>query len=330
MNRAFKAFVVNKENNHFEKGLRTITENDLSEGDVLVKVSYSSINYKDALGSIPNGKIVLKYPLVLGIDLVGEVVEVNGSSFKVGDKVIATSYDIGVSHFGGFSEYAKLKSEWLVPLPKGLTEREAMIYGTAGFTAAMSVHYLEKSGVSPNRGGVLVTGASGGVGSHAVALLAHLGYNVTASTGNKVIAPYLEVLGAAEIVSREEILGNPEKPLQKPRWSGVVDSVGGKTLSSLLPQINRHGAVALSGLTAGVEIQTTVFPFILRGISLIGIDSAYCEMPLRLEIWRKLASVWKSPNLDEMVYEEITLDQTEDALQQVIEGNIVGRYIIKM
>lgn len=269
----FKAFVVDKTDGNFSAQIKTISLDDLPAGDVVVKVAYSSVNYKDGLASIPNGKIVRAYPFVPGIDLAGTVVSSEDSRFSKGDEVIATSYEIGVSHYGGYSEYARVPGEWVVPLPKDITLREAMIYGTAGFTAALSVHRLEENGLTPEKGKVLVTGATGGVGSIAVAMLAKRGYQVVASTGKESEHEYLRKIGAFEIISREELIGEKVKPLDKQLWAAAVDPVGGKTLSSILSKLDYSGSVAVSGLTGGTDVPATVFPFILRGINLLGIDS---------------------------------------------------------
>src|SRR5574342_695601 len=226
----FKAFIVNKTEEDFSSEVITINLEDLPSRDVVIKVAYSSVNYKDGLASIPNGKIVRSYPFIPGIDLAGTVVSSNDSRFMEGDEVIATSYEIGVSHFGGYSEYARIPGDWIVPLPEGLTLRESMVYGTAGFTAALSVHRLEENGLTPDKGKVLVTGATGGVGSVAVSMLAKRGYHVVASTGKESEHDYLREIGAAEIIGRDEVTGEKIKPLDKQLWAAAVDPVGGKTL----------------------------------------------------------------------------------------------------
>lgn len=326
---SFKALVVNKDDN-FTVKVSDLTLADLPDGDVLVKVVYSSINYKDSLATIPNGNIVKNYPFVPGIDLAGVVVSSSNPRFKEGDEVIATSYEIGVSHFGGYSEYARIPAEWIVPLPKGLTLKEAMIIGTAGFTAALSVLRLEENNVSPEKGKVLVTGATGGVGSFAVSILSTLGYQVEASTGKESEQEYLIKLGAASIVSRDEVFNGEIRALGKQKWAAAVDSVGGEPLASLLSQIQYGGSVAASGLTAGTKLPTTVFPFILRGVNLLGIDSVYCPMDTRLKVWERLATDFKPADLNEFIQQEVTLQQLPEVLPILLKGQARGRMIVKL
>lgn len=327
MEKFFKAFVVDKANDVFSADTRTISLDDLPKGDVVVKVLYSSVNYKDGLASIPNGKIVRSYPFVPGIDLAGVVVSSSDSRFKEGDEIIATSYEIGVSHFGGFSEYARIPADWIVPLPKGLTLKEAMIYGTAGFTAALSVYQLEKSGLTPQKGKVLVTGATGGVGSIATAILAKRGYEVVASTGKESEHDYLKKLGANVILTREEIIGEKLKPLDQQLWAGAVDPVGGKTLAAILSKIHYGGSVAVSGLTGGTDLPTTVFPFILRGVNLLGIDSVYCPMETRIKIWERMATDMK-PEVLEVIKHEVTLTELPQTLASILKGEARGRTVL--
>jgi len=324
----FRALVVNKTDN-FTVEINDLTLADLPDGDVLVKVAYSSINYKDSLATIPDGNIVNTYPFVPGIDLAGVVISSNDDSFKKGDKIIATSYDIGVSHFGGFSEYARIPAKWIVPLPNGLTLKEAMIIGTAGFTAALSVQRLEANNVFPNKDKVLVTGATGGVGSFAVSILSTLGYQVEASTGKKSEQEYLKSLGATSIISREDVYDGKIRALGKQKWSGAIDPVGGEPLAALLSQIKYGGSVATSGLTAGTQLPTTVFPFILRGINLLGIDSVYCPMDTRVQVWNRLATDLKPLNFNKFIQQEITLEQIPNVLPTLLKGQARGRTIVK-
>ncbi|MFY4775702.1 NADPH:quinone oxidoreductase family protein [Metabacillus sp. RGM 3146] len=330
MDQTFQALVIDKKGDEVTKEIREITLNDLPEGDVLIKVHYSSVNYKDGLASIPNGNIVKTYPFVPGIDLSGEVVSSNDSRFKEGDKVIATSYEIGVSHYGGYSEYARLSGDWIVPLPENLSLKEAMVFGTAGFTAALSVQRLEENGLSPEKGKVLVTGATGGVGSIAVALLAKRGYEVVASTGKDSEHAYLKQLGAHEIISREEVYDGKIKALDKQQWHGAVDPVGGKPLASVLSKIQSHGSVAVSGLTAGGDVPTSVFPFILRGINLLGIDSVYCPMDVRKKLWERMAGDLKPERMLELVEDEVTLEELPGALDRILSSKVRGRILVKM
>jgi acrylyl-CoA reductase (NADPH) len=314
----------------FSVEVKPVAMEELPAGEVLIKVSYSSVNYKDGLASIPNGNIVRNYPFIPGIDLSGVVISSADSRFEAGQSVIATSYGIGVSHFGGFSEYARIPADWVLPLPDGLSLREAMIYGTAGFTAALSIQALEDHGAAPDKGKVLVTGATGGVGGAAVAMLAKLGYQVTASTGRTDEAGYLQVLGADEVISREDVGGSALKPLDKQLWQAAVDSVGGSPLAAVLSKIAYGGAVAASGLTAGTAVPTTVLPFILRGVSLLGIDSVSCPAGKRKDIWQRMATDLKPEVLEALVDREITLDALPAALEDILNSNIRGRVLVRL
>ena len=325
----FKALVVNKED-AFTVEVNELTLTDLPAGEVLIKVAYSSVNYKDSLATIPNGNIVKRYPFVPGIDLAGVVISSSDPRFKEGDEVIATSYEIGVSHFGGYSEYARIPAEWIVPLPKNLTLKEAMIIGTAGFTAALSILRIEESGVSKEKGKVLVTGATGGVGSFAVSILSTLGYDVEASTGKASEHAYLKQLGATSIISRDEVYSGELKALGKQKWAAAVDSVGGEPLASLISQIKYGGSVAATGLTAGTKLPTTVFPFILRGVNLLGVDSVYCPMETRLKVWERLATDFKPADLHLFVQQEVTLDQLPAVLPILLKGQARGRILVKL
>ncbi|WP_421662079.1 NADPH:quinone oxidoreductase family protein [Lysinibacillus telephonicus] len=326
----FNALVVNKEEEQFTVKPQQISLQDLPEGEVLIKVHYSGVNYKDSLAAIPNGNIVKNYPFVPGIDLAGVVVSSEDSRFQEGDEVIATSYEIGVSHFGGYSEYARIPANWIVPLPAGLTLKEAMTIGTAGFTAALSVLRLEENGVSPEKGKVLVTGATGGVGSFAVSILSTLGFEVEASTGKESEQEYLKNLGATSIVSRKEVFDGKIRALGKQKWAAAIDPVGGEPLASLLSQIQYGGSVAVSGLTAGTSVPTTVFPFILRGVNLLGIDSVYCEMETRLKVWNRLATDFKPSNLEDLILQEVTLEQLPDVLPTLLKGDARGRILVNL
>lgn len=330
MQKPIRAFMVNKDDQGFSAEVKTISMDDLPKADVQIKVHYSSVNYKDGLASIPNGKIVRSYPFIPGIDLAGVVVASEDPRFREGDEVIATSYEIGVSHYGGYSEYANVPGDWVVPLPKGLTLKEAMVFGTAGFTAALSVHRLEENGVSPEKGKVLVTGATGGVGSIAVSILAKRGYHVVASTGKESEHDYLYKLGAKEAVSREEVAGEKISALDKQLWQAAVDPVGGKTLAAVLSKLHYNGSAAVSGLTGGTDVPTTVFPFILRGINLLGIDSVYCPMELRKVIWNRLATDLKPDCLEDFIDEEISLDQLPNALSKILASQMRGRVIVRL
>jgi len=319
-----RAFVAVKGDEGVDRGLRTIAADELGEGDVVVRVDCSSVNYKDALATIPKGQVARISPLVPGIDLAGTVVEGPGE----GTEVLVHGYDLGVAHNGGYAEYARVPGEWVVPLPGGLSTTQAMAIGTAGFTAALAVARLERHGVQPGDGPVLVTGATGGVGSTAVSILAARGFEVTASTG-KDARGYLESLGAAEVISREDVEGDG-KPLSKQRWAAAVDSVGGAVLAGLFPQIRYGGAVAATGLTAGIKVETTVMPFILRSVALLGIDSVQTAMEERAEIWRRLAGDLRPPQLDDAIAREISLDELEPALDAILKGGLTGRTVVRV
>lgn len=323
-------FVDNAE--PFSVSVRPASLNDLPEGEVLIKVAYSSVNYKDGLASIPDGNIVKSYPFIPGIDLSGIVESSKDERFRPGQPVLVTGYGLGVSHFGGYSQYARVPADWVVPLPAGLTLKEAMIYGTAGFTAAMSVQALEDHGISPENGRVLVTGASGGVGGAAVAMLARRGYEVTAGTGRTAESGYLESLGASEVIGRSEIY-DPEakqRPLDKQRWQAAVDPVGGNQLAAILSQIAYRGSVAVSGLTGGTKLPATVLPFILRGVSLLGIDSVFCPAELRRRVWERMAGDLKPDRLDLLVDREVGLGELPQALADILKSQTRGRVIVKI
>jgi len=324
----FRALVVNKQGDDFSVEVKSLSFDDLPDGEVTIKTAYSSVNYKDGLACIPNGKIVSTYPFVPGIDLAGTVVASTDPRSKEGDEVIATSYEIGVAHFGGFSEYARVKADWVVPLPKGLTLKEAMAYGTAGFTAALSIQKLEEHGLRPENGEVVVTGATGGVGSLAVAMLAKLGYYVVASTGKTSEHDYLKKLGAKKVVSREEVKPEVIRPLGKQLWAGAVDPVGGQTLAALLSNMKYGSSVAVSGLTGGPKVETTVFPFILRGVNLLGIDSVYCPMEIRKPLWERMATELKPESLLSDIGQEVDLDGLPNVLERILRGEIRGRTIV--
>ncbi|MET1181149.1 acryloyl-CoA reductase [Peribacillus simplex] len=326
----FDALVVNKQDDQFTVNIQQLSLDDLPQGEVLIRVHYSGVNYKDSLAAIPNGNIVSSYPIVPGIDMAGVVVSSADSRFKEGDEVIATSYGIGVSQSGGYSQFARVPAEWIVPLPDGLTMKEAMIIGTAGFTAALSVLRLEENNITPGQGSILVTGATGGVGSFAVSILSKLGYSVEASTGKESEHKYLKEIGAATIVSREEVYDGKLRALGKQKWSGAVDPVGGEPLASVLSQIKYGGAVAVSGLTAGTSLPATVFPFILRGVNLLGIDSVNCPMETRLKVWHRLATDFKLEHLEQLVQQEITLNELPDVLPTLLKGEARGRTIVKL
>jgi len=325
----FEALVVDRAGEGLSSEVGRLRLSDLPEGDVLIRVDYSSLNYKDALACVPNGNIVKAYPFVPGIDLAGTVVSSADERIREGAKVLVTGYGLGVSRYGGFSEYARVPADWAVELPPGWSSKEAMMYGTAGFTAALSVLALRENGVAPGTGPVLVTGATGGVGSVAVAILAKLGYEVVASTGKPEAENDLRTLGARRIVGRGELMPEKPRPLDKMKWAGVVDSVGGNQLAAILASVNYGGTVAASGMTGGTELPATVFPFILRGVRLIGIDSVNAPMETRTRVWRLLAEEFKPEGLDSFV-SEIRLRQVPEALSAMLAGRSRGRVVVKL
>jgi len=324
----FPCYMVRKDDaGRVTAGVETIALDDLPTGDVLVRVAYSSLNYKDALASQGHPGVVRKFPHVPGIDCAGTVVESGSSSFRPNDEVLITGYDLGAGHWGGFAGYARVPAEWVVPLPPGLSVREAMIYGTAGFTAAQCVSAIVKHGIEPERGPVVVTGATGGVGSIAVAILAKLGYDVAAVTGKNEQHDWLRRLGAGTILNRGEVDDASDQPMLASRWAAAVDTVGGRPLATIVRSMQHRACVAACGLVAGTELNLTVYPFILRGVTLAGIDSAQCPRPERLEMWLKLAGPWRVANLDQIV-DEVTLDELPDRVQKILAGKIVGRTIV--
>ena len=321
-----KAFVVDQDDNGIvSNSYKELTKDDLPEGDVLIKVHYSGINYKDALATQDHNKIVKQYPMVPGIDLAGTIEETNAPGFEVGDKVIVTSYDLGVSHYGGFSEYARVKSEWVIELPEDLTLEEAMIYGTAGYTAGLAIEQLEKSGMSIEGKEVLVRGATGGVGTISLLMLNNLGYDVIASTGRDDAEEKLKKLGAKEVIGR--LPEDNSKPLEKRTWQAAIDPVGGENLPYIVKRLDNNGSVALIGMTGGNNFETTVFPFILRGASIIGIDSVFTPIKLRKRVWRRLAKDLKPQQLHDIKH-VISFDEIPKAIDQVINHNNTGRIVI--
>jgi putative YhdH/YhfP family quinone oxidoreductase len=302
---------------------------ELPAGELLVKVHFSSLNYKDALGATGQPGVTKKYPHTPGIDAGGEVVECADGSFRPGEQVIVTSFDLGMNTAGGFGQYSRVPSAWAVRLPAGLSLRESMALGTAGFTAGLSVGKLAAAGVQPDDGDILVTGATGGVGSIAVAVLARAGYRVVAATGKATETAYLRRLGAAEVISREQVLEGSERPLGKERWAGVVDCVGGEMLATAVKATCYGGAVTCCGLVGSPELPLNVFPFILRSVSLLGIDSAQCPMEPRLQVWQKLATDWKPRELATAV-SECTLQELEPRIQAILEGKLRGRTVVNL
>jgi acrylyl-CoA reductase (NADPH) len=328
----FRAFVAEKVDGAdppaITRGVREFAASDLPAGDVEIRIGWSSVNYKDGLATRADGRVARISPLIPGIDLAGEVVASDDRSIAVGSQVLAHGYDLGVSRHGGFTEYQRVPAGWVVPLEPGLTPRDAMAIGTAGFTAAMSVVALEERGLSPNHGPVLVTGASGGVGGTAVAILAERGYEVWAATGKADEADRLRSIGAAGILTRDEVTGEG-KPLESERWAGAVDAVGGATLPYILRTLRTGAAVAASGNAGGPRLDTTVFPFILRGVALLGMDSVLVPIDRRRLIWDRLATDLRPRDLGKHV-DEVTLDTLPVALDGIIAGAARGRWVVRI
>jgi acrylyl-CoA reductase (NADPH) len=327
---AFNAMIVKEtEPRKFIREIRTRSFDDLPAGDLLVKVHYSSLNYKDALSATGRPGVTRHYPHTPGIDAAGVVVECISGTFSPGDSVIVTGYDLGMDTAGGYGQYIRIPSEWALPLPSELSLRESMILGTAGFTAGLSVYKLMQSGVQPGDGDILVTGATGGVGSIAVAVLAKAGYRVVAATGKAAESDYLRGLGSAEVIDRELLLVGAERPMMKERWAGVVDVVGGGMLATAIKSTRYGGTVTCCGLVGSADLSVSVFPFILRGVSLLGIDSVQCPRQRRLAVWERLAGEWKPPAL-ETTATECTLQSLEEHIQKILTGSVRGRVLVNL
>ena len=329
MKQSFKALVVRQDGRNFSREIERRYISDLPDGEVLIRVHYSSINYKDILSCFGDKTVTRHYPHTPGIDAAGIVESSMVSDFRVGQSVVVISFDLGANTSGGFGQYIRVPASWVMLLPKGLSLRESMIYGTAGFTAGLSVNLLQKQGVLPDDGPILVTGATGGVGSISLALLSSLGYSVSASSGNKNANPFLIKLGALEVVSREKVIDILGRTLLKELWSGAIDTVGGPTLETILKSCKKKGVVVSTGLVSSSNISTSVFPFILRGISLIGSGASETSMKKRNEIWGKLAQEWKLKELD-FIATDCCLDDLEENIVNIANGNQLGRVVINM
>jgi len=325
----FKALVLDRKDGKVQAEIRRLQRDALPEGDVLVAVAYSSLNYKDGLAVTGRGAIIRRYPMVPGIDLAGTVVESTSPEFHAGDQVLVTGCGIGEDHWGGYAQAARVRAEWLVQVPQGLSLQEAMGIGTAGFTAMLSVMALEERGMKPGGREVLVTGAAGGVGSVAVAILAARGYRVVASTGRPDTEPYLKALGASRVVPRSEIAAVSDKALEHERWAGAVDSVGGDTLAGILRALEHGAGVAVCGLAGGSMLQTTVFPFILRGAALLGIASSTAPRPRRVAAWERVARDLPREALHGMM-KTAALEEVPDLSRRILEGAIRGRVVIDL
>ena len=325
----FKAFRINEVDKKTVSAFVDMTLAELDPGEVVIRVAYSGVNYKDALAATGAGKIIRRYPCVGGIDLSGTVVESSDARFNKGDAVIATSYDIGVAHHGGYAEYARMPADWVVPMPRGLNLFEAMALGTAGYTAALGVVRMQTNGLAPSNGPVIVSGASGGVGSIAVDILAGLGYHVVALTAKEAETDYLKGLGAKEVRLRQSLDLAKIRPLDKALWAGAVDNLGGDVLAWIASTMQQGGTIASIGLAASPTLNTTVLPFILRGASLLGIDSAYTPMPVRKQVWQHLATDMKPKGLSAMT-RTVAFEQLPGVFDDFIKGKAKGRLVVDL
>ncbi|MGY8634673.1 MDR family oxidoreductase [Bradyrhizobium sp. 14AA] len=324
----FKAIRIDKADKGTTAALTQFDEAELMEGDVTVRVEWSTLNYKDGLALTGKAPVVRRFPMIAGIDFAGTVEQSSHPQWKAGDKVVCTGWGMGETHLGAYAEKARVKGDWLVALPQGLSARDAMAIGTAGFTAMLSVLALEKHGLSPKSGPVVVTGAAGGVGSVATAVLSKLGYHVIASTGRASEADYLKEIGATEVIDRNELTA-PAKPIAKERWAGGIDSVGSTTLANLLSMTKYGGAIAACGLAAGMDLPSSVAPFILRGVCLLGIDSVMCPIEPRKAAWQRLASDLDRTKLSEITH-EISLGEVSEWGAKILAGQVRGRIVVKI
>jgi putative YhdH/YhfP family quinone oxidoreductase len=325
----FSAFRIHNDESGYRSGLETLTPGDLGDGDVTIQVAWSGINYKDALAATGKGKILRQYPLIGGIDVAGTVIESASADFQPGDHVLANGSGLSEVRNGGFTEYLKLPSDVVVPLPAGLSMREAMGLGTAGFTAALSLYRMEANGQSPEMGPVVITGASGGVGSVAINLLTHAGYEVHAITGKVDEFDWLEQLGARQCISRHDLHWG-QQPLEKATWAGCIDNVGGEMLAGISRVIDLWGNIVCCGMAGHHGLNTTVFPLILRGVSLLGVSSSNCPIDTRKMIWNRLAEEWKPPQLEEIVRFEVDLDGLDEVFENMLDGKSLGRTVVKI
>ena len=328
MSEKFRALMIEKEEDTQTVKMVDIEDNDLMEGNVLVNVTHSTLNYKDGLAITGASPVVRSFPMIPGIDFSGIVLSSEDNKFSEGDRVVLNGYGLSESHFGGYSEKARVKSEHLLKLPENISNKQAMAIGTAGYTAMLCVLAIEDHGINPDDGIILVSGASGGVGSVAISLLSDLGYNVEASTGRLEETPYLNTLGAKTVIDRSE-LSEPSRPLGKERWAGAIDSVGSTTLANILAQVSYGGAVSACGLAQGMDLPSTVMPFILRGVSLLGIDSVMAPMQLRERAWKRLSENININKLEEMTI-DASLDQVEGLANEILQGKVRGRAIVNI
>lgn len=326
----FKSLVVEeKSDGSFQRTVRQWPVNNLPEHEVLIEVHYSSLNYKDALSATGNKGVTKEYPHIPGIDAGGIVAESTSPQFSAGDKVIITGYDLGQNTSGGFGQYIRVPSDWIVPLPQNLTLRESMIMGTAGFTAAIGVHHLRHNDINPESGTILVTGATGGVGIMAIAILSQLGYKITAATGKMNQKEFLTDTGAVSVIHRDKVQDESSRPLLSSKWAGAIDTVGGIMLDTTLRETQHNGTVACCGNVLGHELHTNVYPFILRGVHLAGMDSGNCKMELRKNLWKNLASTWKPENIERLA-RECSLEELDNEIERILKGNQVGRVLVNL
>jgi len=322
----FKGIIINKDDQGYRAELKEIDDSILPKGDVTVKVSYSTINYKDALAITGKAPVVRNFPMIPGIDLVGTIAQSNSDKFNIGDTVLLNGFGVGEVHCGGLAQKARLKSDWLIPLPEALSPRQAMAIGTAGYTAMLCVIALEKNGITPDKGEILVTGANGGVGSFSIALLAKLGYKVVASTGRVEQSAYLKKLGAIEVIDRA-VFSEPGRPMAKERWAGAIDSAGSYTLANVCASMKYGGVVAACGLAQGMDFPASVAPFILRGVTLAGIDSVMRPIEDRLQAWQRLAELLDF-DIFEDISTDISLDDVVEVSEQLLSGKVRGRVVV--
>ena len=325
----FKSYLITQENGRVSSHFVDFSESNLDPGEVVIDVAWSSVNYKDALAATGAGKIVRRFPCIGGIDLAGIVASSSDPRYQPGDRVIVTGYGLSATHHGGYSERARVPADWVVPLPAGLSLRDAMAYGTAGFTAGMAMVAMEHNGLLPANGPVIVSGATGGVGGLAIAILARLGYQVVALTGKAQESAYLKSLGASEILLRSDIDFAKAKPLESARWAGAVDNLGGPVLAWMAATMQERGTLAAIGLAASHELHTTVMPFILRGVSLLGINSSSCPTSLRREVWRRLASDMRPDTLQAMT-RDIAFDELPSIFDDFLQSRIKGRVVVRI
>ncbi len=325
----FKSLIVDERDGKFFHSFTQKSIDDLPIGDVLIKVAYSGLNYKDALSFRGHKGITKSYPHTPGIDASGVVVQSQSDKFKEGDKVLVTGYDLGMNTSGGFQEFIRVPSNWIVPLPVSLSLKESMIYGTAGFTASLAIYRIQQIDIAPNSGKILVTGATGGVGILSVALLHKLGYEIEASTGKSEYIDFLKEIGATNVISREQVIVDSPRPLLPRRWKAVIENVGGLTLNSVIKQVEKGGAVVVIGNVTGDEFQSSVYPFLLRGIALLGVESAETNMELRLNLWNKLANEWKIKCF-EKIHRIIELDEVPEELKKMLDGRQAKKVVVQI